>query len=1056
MKRKQFYLAMLAVVAALNMTVTSVAAPVTADKALCNAREFLSHTGKRNVKGERLLSLVFTIDRRVDNETRSMLYAFQIEGGGWVVASGDDAARPILAYGDDTVSVSIPDNMRAWLETYADEIAWGQKVGWQAPEASREEKVQINDLVSCQWTQNSPYNIKCKFGSTTYSTGCVATAMAQVMYYWGCLGRNGETFRHGCTALEGYTTVTKKIKISGLEALDSFDWDSMTPTTPNSNTSKDAVAWLMRYCGQSVKMDYNTSGSGALMSLVPDALKNNFGYDSGARLVKRGYMTSTQWTDMIYSELAEGRPVIMGGDGSNGGHTFICTGYQSSTGMFWMNWGWNQYNGWFELSALTPNPNDVNRYGSFNSNVEAIVGIQPPTGNTEVEDYDMLSVTGIKLTSPRVLSRQARAYDSEGKVSLMCAVTPNFVRNYEMDEDGWKTVNYDYACGVYDSEGHLMKVDGEDNLTFSQGIACLSFSFTLGGEWPYGTYTIVPLCRLNSDDEWLPMYHGDTFYVKAEVEEETITLTPSVDIKVNSFTSKKSGSKYVNTISYTNEGCEQLCGTYYVFVAGTLDKKVELTTEPGATGTIRLANTTQIKNTKLVTLCRDDFQRMMYWTNQPATSNALVDYETWVDNYTDEEKLIGDSFKARLRICNNGSVAYQHEVKASLMNYYEEEAAQTQQVNIPPYSEQILEFDFTNLSEYGYYNVTFAFPHFFWDEIESEVEGDSYSVYNGVAVVSHDRIQLYRDNELSWMDIPDDALYVDARYSGEVSSLPAGGNANTLYVLPEGVSTPTTLQGYNVVIGGQAEHISLDDAYPFLSPIDFTADEVTYTRTFTTGHHGNGDGGWSTVVLPFAVESEGVTVEGEPTPWFASANDEGRKFWLYGFKSDDNQAVTFSYVDAMEAYTPYIIAVPDNTWGRKYDLRNKEFVFTGHDASIKAGKCKAVTDRGGKYDFIGRTFAEDRFMVYSLNDDGSDFEYTIDNIETEPFRAYFAGYYGSSDDGGAVQFCFDTNSATPVTLPTIEPTTDEAIYTIEGVRCPAGMVLSKGLYIKNGKKIVVK
>ena len=87
-------------------------------------------------------------------------------------------------------------------------------------------------------------------------------------------------------------------------------------------------------------------------------------------------------------------------------------------------------------------------------------------------------------------------------------------------------------------------------------------------------------------------------------------------------------------------------------------------------------------------------------------------------------------------------------------------------------------------------------------------------------------------------------------------------------------------------------------------------------------------------------------------------------------------------------------------------------------------------------------------------DDG--YKPEVDNIETEPFRAYFAGYYGSSDDGGAVQFCFDTNSATPVTLPTIEPTTDEAIYTIEGVRCPAGRVLSKGLYIKNGKKIVVK
>ena len=1071
MKKFQCYVSILAVMVALLLPATMFAAPITLETAKRQAREFISHSGMRKSKGEPRLTLSFTIERpaKLSSTPNSVLYAFNVADGGFVIASGDDVAIPILGYGEAEEGISMEDlpcNMRAWLEMYADEIAWAQQVGYQpsvaaAPAAQR---VQIDNMVPTVWNQDSPYNQECKFGGTTCSTGCIATAMAQIMYYWGRVGRNGETFQHGCTALDSYVTATKKYNVPALDAIESFDWASMTATKPTSDGSKKAVAQLVRYCGQAMKMDYTSNASGAYQSNIPYALKDNFGYDCGARYVRRAHMTSTQWSDMIYNELAEGRPVILGGEGNMGGHSFIVTGYQASTGKFYINWGWNDKNNWFALTSLQPDPKSTSVYGSFNNNCDAVIGIQPPTGNTDIQDYEMLNVTGLQLMGPRTLHRQSRAYDSDEKVGILVSANANFIRDYEGDEPGWYYKYYHYACGVYDEAGRLIKVVGENEGSFSDSEECLRFLLNIGEEWAYGTYTIVPICRINTSDEWRPMYHSDTFYVKAEVGGEGITLTPSTAIQVTKFTStKKSGeTKYTNTITFTNTGCEELCGSYYVHKAGdSSPKKVELKTAPGATGTITLAKTSKkLTSSTLIRLYRDDwFEEMVYWTNQTADNNSCVDFEMWFDNYTDNNYLIGDTLKARILLTNKNSTAFQHEVKAILLKNSSETSTLTQQVNIPAFSEQVLEFDFTGL-EAGYsYNIKYEFPYFDYGEVETQTNSRSKTYSKGVVVGLPNGTKLYRDAQVSGMSIPSDALYVDVRYSERASMVSSGGNANTLFVFAEGATVPSALEGRNVVIGDHSERITLDDNYPFLSPVDFTADDISYTRTFGTGHHGGDSGGWSTIVLPFSVEQADVAVDDEPTPWFISSDDEGRKFWLYGFSSDDGQVVTFSYVNSMEAYTPYIVAVPDNSWGKKYDLRDKTFTFTGHNAHIKPGTCKAISSNDGKYDMIGRTFATNRSLVYALNDEGNDFMFTEDDVEIAPFRAYFTGYYNNGEDASnaAVQFCFDTRSATPVKSPVVDDAaTDDAVYTLQGIRHSSHESLPKGIYIWKGKKRVVK
>ena len=194
-------------------------------------------------------------------------------------------------------------------------------------------------MIKSTWDQHAPYNDMCVFNGTRCVTGCVATGMAQIMYYWATTGIDGKKFRCGSTALPAYTTDTQRYSVGALDALTSFDWDSMTDGMPTTTKGKTAVAQLMRYCGQSVKMDYEEDGSGAALEDAAEALKNNFDYNWSMQVVYSYNMSEEEWQDMAYNELNEGKPFFMSGLGT-GGHAFICDGYDPANGKFHFNWGW--------------------------------------------------------------------------------------------------------------------------------------------------------------------------------------------------------------------------------------------------------------------------------------------------------------------------------------------------------------------------------------------------------------------------------------------------------------------------------------------------------------------------------------------------------------------------------------------------------------------------------------------------------------------------------------------------------------------------------------------
>ena len=348
--------------------VAAQAAPITLEKARENAMAFLtSGNMQQRVKGNRSLKLAYTRNG-TKGVAAPLFHVFNIgDGGGFVIVSGDDVVPAILGYGDEgRFDIdSIPCGLRMWFDMTSEWIAMARVKGVQAPSAAaatNSNRLDVPPLIDVVWGQGQPYNDQCVFDGVRCATGCVATAAAQIAYYWG-KGKSGRQFRHGCCALSGYDGWFHQVP--ALDELESFDWDAMTMTdgVPDTEDSKAAVAQLMRYCGQAAITQY-ASSSGAFLT---SEIFASFGYKCD---FKRYYDANASlqgdWNTRLYQQLLKGFPIIFGGvkydqDGDEP-HAFICDGYQASTDRFHINWGWDGFgNGYYWLDYLEPYYCEISR-----------------------------------------------------------------------------------------------------------------------------------------------------------------------------------------------------------------------------------------------------------------------------------------------------------------------------------------------------------------------------------------------------------------------------------------------------------------------------------------------------------------------------------------------------------------------------------------------------------------------------------------------------------------------------------------------------------------------
>lgn len=354
---------------------SATAKPIDAQKAHTAAARFLSF----NEQAFKSLTLKQTL--RSSSDIAS-IYVFDIDDNGFILITADDELEPVLGYSLTPFDQATTNPVfQGWVNNYVEDIAavisqrtttgkstaqltsayttrraiakWAELLGTEpatiygTPDAKR-----VNALVSSKWNQGWGYNNYCPVDedSNHVVTGCVATAMAQVVHYWRYpyvgFHKSSYTAQH-----YGY----QKAQYDSAYYDHSIMPDMVTYTSTNEQIH--AVSLLSYHCGVSVRMTYqnpnHTSGSGAHTSDVPNALRH-FGYFNSQMHYKEAYGDSL-WCEMLRAELDKRQPIIYqgftGGQGS-GGHCFVCDGYRSGD-MFHFNWGWGgSADGFFTLTTM--------------------------------------------------------------------------------------------------------------------------------------------------------------------------------------------------------------------------------------------------------------------------------------------------------------------------------------------------------------------------------------------------------------------------------------------------------------------------------------------------------------------------------------------------------------------------------------------------------------------------------------------------------------------------------------------------------------------------------
>lgn len=332
------------------MSMDMAAAGIDAAGARTRALQFLN-SQQRNIlsTSPRQLSLVHTEKSKADARLADYYVFNADDGSAFVIVAGDDRAAGVLACGNHAIDMDdVPCNMQWLLDHYSKQMDYLRAHPEEPVMAGAgQNSVVVSPLVSCTWNQRAPFYNQCPTSGTQHClTGCVATAMAQVMYYW--------KYPAQAPALDGYTSEVNGATVDALPG-GTFDWDNMLDVYPTNATAqqKDAVAMLMRYCGQACHMGYGTSASGAYSDDELEGMKT-FGYNNDAVLLDRDDFTADEWAAMIEQQLAAGCPILYGGVDAdkNAGHAFVVDG--CGGGMYHINWGWSgSGDGYFVLDAFT-------------------------------------------------------------------------------------------------------------------------------------------------------------------------------------------------------------------------------------------------------------------------------------------------------------------------------------------------------------------------------------------------------------------------------------------------------------------------------------------------------------------------------------------------------------------------------------------------------------------------------------------------------------------------------------------------------------------------------
>ena len=958
-------------IASMLLAFTAAASPITP----LDAQKIASnHVGQRRSGVKVQATPVNLKSRLAAPGAQASFYIFNTTNDkGYVIVSGDDRTMPILGYVDNGNfdPNNIPPNMKEMLEHYAQEISMLDQLGITRENltAPRPTHNSISPMITTHWNQGEPYWDQCpefldldENGDTIRDrayTGCVATSMAQIMNYY--------KYPLYCTqTIPSYEMTyywNEEYYITDTDPLPPivFDWDNMKDNYTGAETQaeKDAVAWLMLYAGCAARMNYGINASSTSDPYIPTAFNDYFNYD--AKLVYRSDYEQADWEEMIYQELFAGRPIIYNGrSGTGGGHSFVCDGYAYGD-YFHINWGWGGLgDGYFVLSVLNPYAGggvaSVTSAEGYNIDQTAIIGITPGYSGQPIEVDHRLTVWNMYYTGSRTFERSEDGYFKLTKRRYIKVTAEDHI------DDGTK---YLRGIALYDSNDNFVDMIAQTyygasyiSVTDSWPDNQSSQTYPFGKNITSGTYKIVPVSSVQGSNVWSPMIEGDRYYIEATINGDWITFTDHPIVNLQSMNFEFTGGEKVGTseqchVTVKNNG-DRFSGKLYLYVSNEqLDEYSEYTSvveveiPAGGTKVVTFNFTPQNAGTKSAYLSTYDNT----WSGSiPGTGSVNIAGTTvYPMNLSveinamnaDEDMIIYDShIKFKVDVTNNNTEGeYNRYLLAPLFIVDENNHGSmitylSSNVNIPAGETQTFYYEFDNLA----YGSVYALNIYGRNENEVTTnlvhpgESKYYTINRGMVVWdgNGNRIGYKPYNGIA---IPENATAVSVE-GLDLTAIVPNDNPNTLYYIGSGEKDiPAGLEGKNVIQNYVAQSdIIIKHGHDFFAPYRFTATNISYERKFNKGRHAGQEGGWSTMVLPFAATS--VTADGVATDWMHSKND-AKALWICNFDqeedtNDDAKLLAEYLGTTLEANVPYFVAPYDGANGT--DMRDKTFVFSAENA----------------------------------------------------------------------------------------------------------------------------
>ena len=1010
------------------------AAPVTPEQAQSEAMSFLQ---QRNKSG-RALKMAARANKAMTHVTATATdaayYVFNIGNDqGFVIVSGDDRTNPILGYSDEGHfdEAKAPANLKAWLAEYALQIT--QLSGIESSQldmalaaprkAGRtvDTRNSIAPMVTTKWNQADPYWNKCPefmsvdengdtVGELAYA-GCVAVSMSQIMKFHNWPEKTTKLIPSYTFSIPNGDYTWSSVEMEELPVT-TFDWAHMKDSYNGSEDEvyTDAVSTLIYYAGAAVKSQYGMSSTGAYTDDIPKGFTEYFAYDPTTIQIKyRTDFSQEVWDNMVYDELAQGRPLIYNGTAGTSGHSFVCDGYEYGN-YYHINWGWGGMgNGYFQLAVLNPRESGIGGSSStegYNMKQNVIIGIKPGdpagSGTPEPQTEDALTVTGLGIYSNGYTEKTT--LERDGKNYGFSIYKRQYFKLSNADHVGTQK-RYDVGVALYDMDDNFL------SMIINRGIYSTSLTSAVGttdnlggsieardavkfGAGMTGTYKIVPMYMLEGTSEWKPMLESDRYYLVIEMTNYSATVTshPIKGLKVDAmeFTGgEKVGSPEQIHVTLTNNSPDRYFGDLYLaFGSQQLDEYSQYTTSiqaevlAGETSTVTFNVTPANAGTQTVRLFYDaNCEQQVQGTGSVTIADLVtstMNLSVAIEAENAVDGVIYDSHAHfRVDITNNGEGEYNKYVLAPLfivdvdpatgkvngsMITYSQSALQLQ-----PGETKTLYFDFNDLAYGSLYSLNIYARNENDALVNIVTPGSSilYDIQRGL--VTWDGTSMTGNGAPASGDITIPANALAARLEGlEITGVTPNENPNTIYFIGENETVPAGLEGRNVVKGNVAENIALTDGYGYFTPQSFTAQAISYSRTFDKARQDGIAENWSTIVLPFAP---------------AACTADADALWIERFAQEADGVVTFSQVENIEANVPYIIAI-----NKAANLVGTPITWNAANVLLKAEPIAYTS--GEKYMIAGTFVDMTANNVYAVNAKGAVAAWTAE-AAVPAFRAYF-------------------------------------------------------------------